>query len=152
AEAASGGGAVGIIIEASREVHDQATAESLRARYPKLKILVLSPGGRQPEMRGWLVFNKNGILQVSSPTSQPGLDSNEALVRYRQASQNDQPPLYTFSWDLTSPLAKEQGPEPQDYALAIAEAGALHADLILEVHDRQQKRLAGGEKEALADW
>ena len=103
-------------------------------------------------MRGWLVFNKNGILQVSSPTSQPWLDTNLALVRYRQAFQGKQPLLFTFSWDLSNPLTKEQGPHPEDYALAIAEAGAFHADLILEVHDRQQEGLAGDEKATLADW
>jgi protein-tyrosine-phosphatase len=103
-------------------------------------------------MRGWLVFKKDGILQVSSPTSQPWLDANLATIRYERAFRNGETPLYTFTWDVSDPLVKEHGPSPADYALAVAEAGAYHADLLLEVHERQQKGLASGEKEALADW
>ena len=113
---------------------------------------MLDAGGKQPEMRGWLVFKRNGILQVSSPTSQPWLDENLALVRHERSFQTAQTPLYTFSWDVSDPLVKEQGPRAADYALAVAEAGAFHADLLLEVHERQQKGLATGEKDTLADW
>jgi hypothetical protein len=147
-------GVLGIILKGSAPGENQLeeSGGKLRAAYPKLKILVLSAGGKQPEMRGWLVFKKDGILQVSSPTSQPWLDANLATVRHEEAFQTGQAPLYTFSWDLSDPLVKEQGPRPADYALAVAEAGAYHADLLLEVHERQQKGLASGEKEVLADW
>ena len=130
----------------------EEAAKSLRTQYTKLRILVVSPQGKQPEMRGWLVFKKNGILQVSSPTSQPWLDQNLAMVRYERAFKSLQAPLYSFSWDETDPLVKENGPSPADYSLAIAEAGALHADLMLEVHDRQQKGLLTREKQTLLDW
>lgn len=147
-------GVAGIILKGRIPEENQLKegARRLRAVYPNLKVLVLSAGGKQPEMRGWLVFKKNGILQVSSPTSQPWLDANLATVRYEEAFQTEQAPLYTFSWDLSDPLVKEQGPSPAAYALAVAEAGAYHADLILEVHERQQKGLASGEKETLANW
>jgi len=147
-------GAAGIVLKGSArdESKLEEAAKSLRTQYLKLRILVVSPQGKQPEMRGWLVFNKNGILQVSSPTSQPWLDQNLAMVRYERAFQSQQAPLYGFSWDETDPLVKENGPSPADYSLAIAEAGALHSDLILEVHDRQQKGLLSGEKQTLSDW
>jgi protein-tyrosine-phosphatase len=154
ADSAARVAAAGIIVktETSKTAEAEAVAQKLKVAHPKLKILVLNSGGRPPDMRGWLVFNKNGILQVSSPTSQPWLDSNFALVRYEQAIQKTQPPLYTFAWDLSDPLMKEQGPHPEDYALAIAEAGALHADLVLEIHGKQEKGLAEGDKNVLADW
>ena len=157
AEAAESGarlGATGIILKAEtlKPAEAEESAQKLRATHPKLKILVLNAGGKQPEMRGWLVFKKDGILQVSSPTSQPWLDSNLALARYEEGFQKRQAPLYTFSWDLTDALLKEQGPHPADYALAVAEAGAFHADLLLEVHEQQQKGLATGDKGTLADW
>jgi protein-tyrosine-phosphatase len=63
-----------------------------------------------------------------------------------------QAPLYTFSWDVSDPLVEKHGPRAADYALAIAEAGAFHADLLLELREPQQKGLASGEKETLADW
>jgi hypothetical protein len=154
AEAGARAGVAGIILQGGGGETGgvEESERKLRAAYPKLKILILDEGGKQPEMRGWLVFKRNGILQVSSPTSQPWLDENFALARYERGLQTGQAPLYTFSWDVSDPLVKAQGPRAADYALAVAEAGAFHADLVLEVHQRQQKGLANGEKETLADW
>jgi hypothetical protein len=154
AEAATSAGIAGIILkgEASEASLLEERAHKLRSTYPKLKILVLDPGGRQPELRGWLVFKKDGILQVSSPTSQPWLDANLAMIRHERAFQNEQAPLYAFTWDLSDEVVKEQGPSAADYSLAVAEAGAFHADLLLELHERQQKGLASGDKDTLANW
>jgi hypothetical protein len=154
AEAAVELGAAGIILtgSAAEEMHLEESARKMCSTHPKLKFLVLNANGKQPEMRGWLVFKKDGILQVSSPTSQPWLNANLAMVRHERAFELAQAPLYTFSWDLSDPLVKERGPRPADYSLAVAEAGAFHADLILELHERQQKGLASGEKAALANW
>jgi hypothetical protein len=154
AEAGRTAGIVGIILkgEVSQERQMQDTARKMRQAFPRLKILVLERAGRQPQMRGWLVFRKDGILQVSSPTSQPWLDANLAVIRHERAFQVGQTPLYTFSWDLSDAVVKEQGPSRANYSLAVAEAGAFHADLILELHERQQKGLANGDKETLANW
>jgi hypothetical protein len=154
AEAGTGAGIAGIILKGSggEETQLQQTAGQMGSKYPKLKFLVLSDHGKQPEMRGWLVFKRDGILQVSSPTSQPWLDQNLAMVRFERAFEPGQVPLYTFSWDLTDPLVKQNGPAPADYSLAVAEAGAFHADLVLELHAQQQQGLAEGDAHALADW
>jgi hypothetical protein len=154
AEAATTAGIAGIILkgEPSEPSLLEERARKLRSTYPKLKILVLDAGGRQPELRGWLVFKKDGILQVSSPTSQPWLDANLAMIRHERAFQNEQAPLYTFSWDVSNEVVKKQGPSAADYSLAVAEAGAFHADLLLEVHPRQEKGLASGDKDTLASW
>ena len=148
ADAATASGIAGILLKGTHAEENQLIeiAQKLRAKYPKMKVLVIGPGGKQPEMRGWLVFNKNGILQVSSPSMQPWLDQNLVVVRYERTFDPGPVPLYTFSWDQTDPLVKQNGPKPADYSLAIAEAGAFHADLILELHDRQQKGLANGDK------
>jgi hypothetical protein len=155
ATAGANSGAAGIVLKSTAAAEESQLVEgarSMRAKYPKLTILVLSAGGKQPDMRGWLVFQKNGILQVSSPTSQPWLDQNLATVRHERGFETGQAPLYTFSWDVSDPLVKENGPSPQDYSLAVAEAGAFHADLILEIYEKQQRGLASGDKAALADW
>jgi hypothetical protein len=152
--AAAPAGIAGIILQgaASDEGKLEEAAAQLRAKYPKLKILVLNANGKQPQMRGWLVFSNNGFLQVSSPSLQPWLDQNLAVVRYERTFYPVQTPLYTFSWNETDPLLKQNGPKPADYSLAIAETGAFHSDLILPIHEHQQKALLGGEKEAVSDW
>jgi hypothetical protein len=158
ADAAAAAGAkeriAGIILQGSAAEENQLeeSAEKMRGKFPKLKILVVNAHGKQPEMRGWLVFSRNGILQVSSPSSQPWLDENLVMARYERAFDARQTPLYSFSWDVRDPLVKENGPSATDYSLAIAEAGAFHVDLLLEVYERQQKGLAGREKRALEDW
>jgi hypothetical protein len=154
AEAGASAGIAGIILKGSgaEETQLQQKAGELGSKYQKLKFLVLSDHGKQPEMRGWLVFKRDGILQVSSPTSQPWLDENLAMVRYERAFEPGKVPLYTFSWDLSDPLLKQNGPSPADYSLAVAEAGAFHADLVLELHPQQQNGLADGDAHALADW
>ncbi|HTZ49683.1 MAG TPA: hypothetical protein VMH20_18985 [Verrucomicrobiae bacterium] len=153
AEAGAKLGIAGILVSAASQGKQvEESAGALRAKYPKLQILVVSPGGKQPEMRGWLVFNKNGILQVSSPSSQPWLDQNLATVRYDRAFLPGQTPIYSFAWDHSDPLVQQHGPKPADYSLAISEAGAFHADLILELSDEKQQALANGDKLALEDW
>jgi hypothetical protein len=116
--------------------HD--AAEKLEAAYPKIKIQLLTIG-KQPQMRGQTVTNRNGVLQVSSPTAQPWLDSNLAMVRFQQAVHPGGKLTYTFEWELTDSLQQQNGPTVDDYALAIAESGTLHADLVLNLHPSLQK-------------
>ena len=156
ADAANGAakaGAAGIMLrgEAAEQAALVEKGKELQKAHAKLKVLVLDAHGKQPEMRGWLVFKRDGILQVSSPTSQPWLDTNLAAIRYDRGFAGGGP-LYSFAWDDSDPLVKELGPKPVDYALAIAEAGAYHADLVLEVHEAQQKGLVSGDKSTLDDW
>ena len=145
--------AAGVILrgEAAEESALAEKAKEVRKAHAKLKVMVLDAHGKQPEMRGWLVFKKDGILQVSSSTSQPWLNTNLAAIRYERGFEGKEP-LYSFAWDESGPLVKEFGPKPVDYALAIAEAGAYHADLVLPVHEAQQKGLASGSKNTLDDW
>jgi hypothetical protein len=153
AEAGTKLGVAGILVSAATQGNQaEESASQLRAKYPKLQILVLSPGGKQPEMRGWLVFNKNGMLQVSSPSAQPWLDQNLTTVRYDRAFMPVQTPIYSFSWDQSDPLVQEHGPKPADFSLAIAEAGAFHADLVLELPETKQQALANEDKLASEDW
>ena len=154
AEAVSKEGVAGIILEiepAQRTTAEQAL-ENIREKYPKLPVRALDTRGKQPDMKGWLVFKKDGILQVSSPTSQPWIDSNLPLVRYQRSRESTEAPLFTFPWDLSDPLQQKQGPSAEDYSLAVAEAGAFHADLVLVIPENQQKALAEGNAESLKNW
>jgi hypothetical protein len=146
--------AAGILLKGSPSERTEVDGalKTLRPLYPKLTLLVLNPAGKQPQMRGTLVLNRNGILEVSSPTAQPWLDTNLALVRIEQALRPGQVPLYSFQWELTDSLQKLQGPNVEDYLLATAEAGAFHADLVLTLHENLQKALAQNDPEGINLW
>jgi hypothetical protein len=121
----------------------------LRSAYPALAVLVLSPKAKQPQMKGQLVIKRDGILQVTSPTAQPWIDSNLALVRLDHSFRPEQTSLYEFQWDLSDSLQQEYGPSTADYSLAVAETGAFHADLILNLHPKLQTDLS---RNAPAAW
>ncbi len=133
---AGASGLAGIILT----VHRSESAElekslpKLRSAHPELRFVVLDPDGKQPEMRGSLVIKRGSVLEVSSPTTQPWIDTNLALVKIEQRSHQGQVPLYTFSWGGLSDSGQQQTAlTAADYSLAVAEAGAFHADLILEL-------------------
>jgi len=138
----------GFIVEPGN-AHD--APEKLQAAYPKVRIQLLAIG-KQPQMRGQTVTNRNGVLQVSSPTAQPWLDSNLAMIRFQQAVHPDGRPIYTFEWELTDSLQQENGPTVNDYALAIAESGTLHADLVLNLHPSLETALLANQPSAWATW
>jgi hypothetical protein len=154
AELATKEGIAGLIMEPapSEERDAQELLQKLRSAYPKLTIRLLIPNGKRPQMRGQLVYERNGVLQVSSPTAQPWIDSNLAVVRLAQAFHPESTPLYTFAWGASDPLQKQLGPRAEDYALAVAETGAFHADLILELPENLQKALASDQPAAWAIW
>jgi hypothetical protein len=147
-------GFAGLILEPAPE--EQPYAEELlrklRTSYPKFTFRLLLFQGKQPQMRGQLVYERDGILQVSSATAQPWIDSNLAVVRFAQAFHSESTPLYTFAWDASDPLQKQLGPSAAEYALAVAEAGAFHADLILDLPENLQKSLARNDPEAWTTW
>lgn len=146
--------ASGIILQItiSEEEQSEAILQKLRSSFPELAIRSLNPHGKQPQMKGQMVVERDGILQVSSPTSQPWVDSNLALVRFEQSFHPVDIPLYSFEWDLSDSLKQQQGPAPEDYCLAVAEASAFHADLILNIHEPLQEKLAAGDSSALDLW
>jgi len=154
ADAAEKTNAVGVIFDAGN-LDSSASEEVLRSAqsaHSKLSFLLLNPGGKEPQMKARLVVDRDGILQVSSPTSQPWVDSNLGLVRFARAFRPEAIPLYSFHWNLSDALRKKLGPTAEDYSLAISEADAFRADVILDLHEGLQKGLAHNEAEAWALW
>ena len=129
-----------------------STLRTLRSAHPKLAIWLLDSYGKQPQMRGQMIATRNGMLQVSSPTAQPWLDSNLPAARFEQEFHPDQPPLYAFQWEAGDSVEQANGPSAEDYSLAIAEAGAIHADLILAVDEKLQKGLLENQPASWAIW
>jgi hypothetical protein len=154
AETTAKAGIAGLILTPSPAEQQRAgdVLQKLRHAYAKLSFRILLSDGKQPQMKGQLVYQRDGVLQESSPTAQPWVDSNLALVRLAQESHLDQRPLYSFAWDDSDPLQKQLGPSTADYELAVAEAGAFHGDLILDLSENLQKLLANDGPEAWTIW
>jgi hypothetical protein len=138
----------GIILNVleSESAETEKSIASLGSAYPKLRVLVLSPRGKQPKMRGSLIIKRDSVLEVSSPTAQPWIDTNLALIKIEQRSRRPQIPLYTFSWADQTILTAD------DYSLAVAEAGAFHADLVLQPDEHLQEGLNKRDGEAWTLW
>jgi len=147
-------GVEGIVltVRQSERAELEKSLPKLRSAHPKLRFLVLNPDAKQPQMRGSLVVKRDSVLEVSSPTAQPWIDTNLALVKIEQRSHQGQVPLYTFSWGLSDPRQQQPAATAMDYLLAVAEAGAFHADLILQLDERLQKALSNHDAEAWTLW
>ena len=141
----------GIILNVPEEgtSETESTLASLKSAHPRMKVLVLNSHGKQPDMRGSLIIKRDSILEVSSPTAQPWIDTNLALIKVEQRSRPSQVPLYTFAWDAQG---QPGGRSAADYSLAIAEAAASQADLLLKLDERLQRALNNHDSEALALW
>lgn len=151
AKACAGKSCAGIILNVpeSESAEAEKSIASLRTAYPKLSVRVLSPAGKQPKMRGSFIVKRDSVLEVSSPTAQPWVDTNLSFIRIEERSRRPQIPLYTFSW---SDQAAQTSLTADDYSLAVAEAGAFHADLILQLDERLQEGLNKHDGEAWALW
>jgi hypothetical protein len=142
-----------LIVRQSERAEQEKSLPKLRSAHPKLRFLVLNPDGKRPQMRGSLVIKRGSVLEVSSPTAQPWIDTNLALVKIERRFQLGQIPLYTFSWGGRSDSGQQQPVlTAGDYSLAVAEAGAFHADLILELDDSLQKALWEHDPQAWTLW
>ncbi len=147
-------GISGIILEAGDSEQEKAekTASDLRLAHPNLTVLSPDPNAKQPAMMGSTVITQRGVLRVSSPTEQPWIDSNLAMVGYDRAFRPTQTPLIDFQWELSDALQQQLGPSTENYLLAVAEAGALHSDLILNLHPSLEKALVSGSDQGWAVW
>jgi hypothetical protein len=143
----------GIILRVPQRERDAANSalRRLRSTYPGLVFAVVTPDGKEPEMRGSLVIKRESVLEVSSPTAQPWIDSNLAVVRIEQRVDPKQVPMYEFQINTgNDQKAAEQS--ASDYLLPVAEAGAFHAELILEVDPALQKALGNQDAGAWKLW
>ena len=136
------------IPESERAASENSIA-SLRSAYPKLRFLVPNSNGKQPLMRGSIIIKRDSVLEVSSPTAQPWIDSNLALIKVEERSRPGEVPLYSFAW---ADQGQKQVATAIDYSLAVAEAGAFHADLLLQLDEHLQRSISAHEAESIALW
>jgi len=148
--------AAGVIIASAPSSGQPTLSEEIRsymATHKNTAFRVLISGGKQPQMKGRLVVERNGVLQVSSPSTQPWLDTNLAIVRLAQATYPDSvPTIYDFRWEPAEAPAGAWKPDAEDFALAIAESDADRADVIIDFPAPLQKALNEGDQQAWSLW
>lgn len=145
----------GLIVEYSVDSSQSPDSAPQPSYVPgkELAQRVLIPGGKQPQMKSRLVVERDGVLQVSSPSTQPWLDTNLATVRIFQAtSANSIPITYDFHWDASEVPLGSWHPDAEDYALAIAEADAIRCDVIIDLPTSLQRALNSEEPDAWRLW
>lgn len=156
AVAAERAAVTGVIIADTGRSSQSLAAEQLRpyfAAHKSLTFRVLVPGGKQPQMKGRLVVERDGVLQVSSSSSQPWLDTNLALVRLAQSMDPDSLPiLYDFHWDTSGALPDAWRPDAEAYAVAIAEADANRSDVTIDLPGSLQRGLVADDPRAWTLW
>jgi hypothetical protein len=154
AEKVGKAGAEGIILDVpqSQRAALESALPGLEATYPKLRIMVLNAEGKLPQMRGGMVIKRDSVLEVSSPTAQPWIDTNLSFIRIERVANHEQTPLYTFSWGASDTGQQERIPSASDYSLAVAEAGAFRADLVLDVDEHLQNGLNSNDPSAWKLW
>ena len=124
----------------------------LQSAHPRLSFLVLNSEGKRPQMRGSLVIKRDSVLEVSSPTAQPWIDSNLSLIKIQQRVYPAQSVLYTFSWRGSDSEQQQVRLSADDYSIAVAEAGAFHADVVLEIDENLEKALVDHAPNGWALW
>jgi protein-tyrosine-phosphatase len=154
AEKADQDGVAGIIlnVEKSEPAKVLKDLARLQTAHPKLSFLVLNSEGKRPQMRGSLVIKRDSVFEVSSPTAQPWIDTNLSLIKIQHRVYPGQNVLYTFSWRGSDSEQQQGRLSADDYSIAVAEAGAFHADVVLEIDELFQKALVEHDPNAWSRW
>ncbi len=137
-------------------VRGDATAQQLaelrgRLRAPGARVLHVEDRGLWPHVRLNWVSMQNNVLQVTSRTAQPWVESNAVFARAAE-SAGGAPPVLAYAWEPITLADEDQGPATEDYLVAIAEAGSFGADLVLPLHEGFQRDLIHGKPAARARW
>ncbi len=135
----------------------------LERRLPaRARIITLDERGKWPHIRTNWVTRNNDVLQVSGRSAQPWIENNAALLRIAQAAASPTSakafaggrtvPWISYPWQPITLAEIDDGPQIENYLVAIAEAGLFGGDLLLPLHPRFQQDLLLGLPQARAGW
>jgi hypothetical protein len=144
AQAARDAGAAGLVIPGGKGANVPRTLAGL-------PVVETAPG-QWPQVRPNIGVRRNAVVQTASRTAQPWLDSNAATIAVRRSAVPDRPVVLEYLWKGLTAVEQREGPRVEEYLLAIAEAGAFGADLILDLHGRLESDLVAGRPEGRAAW
>jgi hypothetical protein len=129
-----------------------AEIRQLEAQATSPKTLAVDSRGKWPHIRSNVVTERNSVLQVTGRSAQPWIETNAALLRIMRAAPAGDAPLLTYRWRGQSPSGVEANPAPEDYLVAIAEAGSFGGNLLLPLDAPFQRNLLLGHPQARAAW
>ncbi len=126
------------------------------------RVITLDERGKWPHIRSNWVTRKGEVLQVSNRSAQPWIESNAALIRIIDSTPQ-RPPVpasaggssnvfLTYTWQSEMQSEADEGPETDNYLVAIAEAGSFGGDLLLPLHKRFENDLLLGLPQARDAW
>jgi hypothetical protein len=118
----------------------------------KGRSVAIDHRGKWPHIRSNVVTRRNAILQVTGRSVQPWIENNAALVRIIRATSPGATPFLTYAWKPITLSDADEGPAPENYLVAIAEAGSFGGDLLLPLHESFERDLLLGKPQARAAW
>ena len=139
----------GVVVRGASAQQLDQLRQRLRSR--GVRVWSVDERGTWPHVRLNWVTLRNDVLQVSSRTSQPWIDSNAFLVRIAAASSGE-PLLLSYAWEPITVADTHQGPALENYLVAIAEAGSFGSDLVLPLHEGFERSLLLGKPAARGEW
>jgi len=158
--AAAADGIAGVVVGGNASPKQLAL---LKRRLPaRARIITLDERGKWPHIRTNWVTRNNDVLQVSGRSAQPWIENNAALLRIAQAAASPTSakafaggrtvPWISYPWQPITLAEIDDGPQIENYLVAIAEAGLFGGDLLLPLHPRFQQDLLLGLPQARAGW
>jgi len=144
-------GLAGVVVK-GRASPKQLLQLRQQLKSPGARVLTLEERGKWPHIRSnWVTKNKE-VLQASSRSAQPWIDSNAALLRILHATHVGSTPLLAYPWKPITLSEIDEGPALENYLVAIAEAGSFGGNLLLPLHERFQSDLLLGKPQTRAEW
>jgi hypothetical protein len=147
-------------------VRGQASSQQLallRSRVGRgARVITLDERGKWPHIRSNWVTRNGEVLQVSNRSAQPWIESNAALMRIIHSTPQGPPSkamagappsvFLTYAWQSEMQSELDEGPETDNYLVAIAEAGSFGGNLLLPLHKRFENDLLLGLPQARDAW
>ncbi len=129
---------------------------------PGVRVISVDARAKWPHIRSNWVTRNNEVLQVSSRSAQPWIENNAALLTILKATasagaaakgtSNLPAAWVSYPWQPITLSEIDDGPQLENYLVAIAEAGSFGGDLVLPLHRRFQEDLVLGLPQARAGW
>jgi hypothetical protein len=141
----------GIVVVGATAAH-AAQLERWQQAATKVRVLTVEPGAKWPHIRTNWVTKSKDVLQVTRRSAQPWIENNAALLRIARGAGHASSHVVTYAWKPITLSEIDEGPQLENYLVAIAETGSFGGTLVLPLHERFQRRLALGQPRARADW
>jgi hypothetical protein len=154
-------GFAGVVVRGQASAQQLALLESRVGR--RGRVITLDERGKWPHIRSNWVTRNREVLQVSNRSAQPWIENNAALMRIVRATapkavtrgaEGTRPStaFLTYQWLSETQSELDDGPDTENYLVAIAEAGSFGGDLLLPLHERFEKDLLLGLPQAREAW